>query len=473
MSSDTVSGGEGSSKPQANINKASRQARRAKNGPPSRTPACQACRKNHTGCDLSSKLPNRCTRCEKANIACIPPSANPALPKPDLNRPTSGPLPGFATLTNPRPSAPQQPAAPPRVSSIPAPRPSASQQPKGPVVGTFAPPKMSGPVRTPDEQARFDERNRFDNSDSESDHYGPAPTDHEIQLSLRGLWASGERNRAAQPDVEPIPVVLPESTGGPDAPLLPSTATLLTPVQLAAQEATGGSKKKRRRPKKKSKATATTDSGAPTPSTSEPSTAPTSFQSATVEDEDADPELDIEKHYQDQPFLLCCSSITVTSPISDDIHGDLMDLAQRMAGMIPDHLVIGPKVAYGVVWCDYPVIFALAYHHKPSDERGVNWYGTTSFQSGDITEIIYQAPEIVSYIEAPAIEKECLVRQPHSIDFACSLHLDHTFTLIEVQWQAQGEGKRREAIRKICKATGEDFATFLRADRIEKQHMHL
>ncbi|CZT11729.1 uncharacterized protein RCO7_08677 [Rhynchosporium graminicola] len=478
MNSESSSAGGLLFRPEANTNK---QAKNAKNDPPSHPrqyTACQACKKSKVKCDFTQKNP--CTKCEKTGRDCIPFQPGnqiPAPTKPNANQLASGPNLGSFALPASRAFAPQK-----QFSSgltlgqfaLPNPQPSFTPYQPPP------PPKMSGaPRRTPAEQAIFDDRNRFDNSDS-SDDERPAPSEHSIELSLRGDRAAEEMR------VELSSVVLPDSTGGPDAPVIPSTSTLLTDVQLAAQGAPGGSKKKRRRPKKKtSKAAGTTDEpSAPTPSSSVPSTSASSFQAVTIEDEDEDittpaptpphdSELDIEKHYQDQPFLLCCPYISITSPLHNTSEEDLLSLSQRIAGMIPDHLIIGPKNAYGVVWCDFPIIFGLAYIHKPTKTRGINWYGTTSWLSGEINEILVQGPAVETCRAAPSIEKECLIRQPACVDFACSQHLDHTFSLYEVQWQAQGEGRRREAIRKICKATGEDFASFLRADRIEKQHMHL
>ncbi|KAH6719453.1 hypothetical protein BKA61DRAFT_669776 [Leptodontidium sp. MPI-SDFR-AT-0119] len=510
--------------------------------------SCASCRRAHQRCDLSDTQ-NPCSRCEKLRRPCIAPA--PAL--------------------GVRPS---------------------TQQPQ-PSIRTMAP--LLG--RTAQEQADFESRNRFDNSDSESD----GESEGRIQLSLRGSWAAEEtgpgsmmdprfqipagetrtigdvilaeskrKQQAAEyPAEEPAPraaprteaeiaadekvlledleqvlnkylppvqvaqlmeddpTTLPDWTGGPNATVIPSSSTPLTEVQLAAQEAISKNKN-RRRPKKKAKSVEDTEiisiGESDDPSSSAPaiSSAATSFQSLTIED-DADDEIETStaastpasrilppkvggesvitakpsrkkgkkkngrkaqktsaeqddgylsdqgmRHYEDQPFLLCCQQMRVTHPVTNENNGKFMDLAKRIAGKFPDQLVVQAKNQYGVVWCDFPIVFGLAYHHKPSDTRGINWYGTDDWLSGEITEILVQAPEVVTRTEAPTIEGECLVRQPHGTEFACYGHTDHTFNLFEAQWQAQGEGKRREAIRKLCEFTEQDFATFLRLDRIKR-----
>ncbi|KAG4439313.1 hypothetical protein IFR05_005188 [Cadophora sp. M221] len=454
--------------------------------------------------------------------------------------------------------------------------------------------------RTPEEQADFASRNRFDNSDSEYDE----ESEKRIQLYLRGSLATEETEpgsvmdprfhvpageartigdvlladsrrkqqaadfaaeEAAAPraaehnvsdmavdemdfmeDVEQVlkkylppvqvaqlmkdnPTTLPDWTSGPDAAVIPSSATPFTEIQLAAREAISKNKK-RRRPKKKAKHVEITEdlttgeSDEPSSSTPAISTATSSLQSLTIED-DADDENEEEiatpastpasiilplkvggegvitakparnkgnkknsrkarkttveeddgylsdqgmRHYEDQPFLLCCKQMRVTHPVTVENNGKFMDLAKRIAGTFPDQLVDQSKTQYGVVWCDFPIVFGLAYHHKPSDTRGINWYGTNDWMSGDITEILVQAPGVVTRTEAPSIEVECLVRQPHGTEFACYGRVDHTFNLFEAQWQAQGEGKRREAIRKLCESTEQDFASFLRLDRLKR-----
>ncbi|KAH7383478.1 hypothetical protein BKA64DRAFT_682431 [Cadophora sp. MPI-SDFR-AT-0126] len=309
----------------------------------------------------------------------------------------------------------------------------------------------------------------------------------------------------------------------PDPELPPSNATPLTKVQLAGQELISKNKK-RRRPKKKVKsvvdlesANAAESSDAQSSATPGPSSAIASFQSVTIEDDDeggistahstpppvrrpipatggvitAKParnrgkknkssstqqsvqDNDVlpdqgERHYEDQPFLLCCKRIGISHPVNDRGHGHLLTLTRRIAGIFPDQLVIGPKAQYGVVWCDFNIVFGLAYHIKACGERGINFYGTDDWASGEITEILVQAPETVTSVEAPRVRIECLVRQRHSVDFVCPGHDAHTFTLFEVQWQAQGEAKSREVIRKICEDTGRDFAQTLRKYRIEK-----
>ncbi|PVH73779.1 hypothetical protein DL98DRAFT_659247 [Cadophora sp. DSE1049] len=312
----------------------------------------------------------------------------------------------------------------------------------------------------------------------------------------------------------------------PDADIPLSNATPLTQVQLAGQEFISKNKK-RRRQKKKAKPVVDLESANTAESSDAqasfppaPSSATASFQSATVQDEDDDgtstarstppparrpaaggvttakptrkrgkknngrntqqivEDGDLlpdqgERHYEDQPFLLCCRRIGVSHPVNDRDHGNLMTLARRVAGTFPGQLVVGPKGQYGVVWCDFNIIFGLAYHITAIGERGINFYGTDNWASGEITEILVQAPETVSSVEAPRVQIECLVRQRHSVDFVCPGHDAHTFTLFEVQWQGQGEAKSREVIRKLCEDTGRDFAQTLRKYRIEKLHMHL
>ena len=457
---------------------------------------------------------------------------------------------------------------------------------------------VRGPQRTAQEQADYEARNRFDNSDSEADEQ---PSEYVRQLTLRGQWAArqtavdpvtepqyhipagqtrtmadamrAEQMMKLRQDLQPTPqpgmktfaeieaeeepvdedlngpstkILQPDQIfsladddaraaleqtdifAAPDADMPPSNATPLTQVQLAGQELVSKNKK-RRRPKKKSKPVIDLDSAdtaesarAQASSTPASSSVNASFQSATVEDDDEDgtstarstpppargatPSAGVitakparkrgkknksrktqqsveddgdalsdqgERHYEDQPFLLCCNRIGVSHPVNDKDHGNLLTLAKRVAGIFPDQLVMGPKVKYGVVWCDFNIIFGLAYHNKEFEERGINFYGTDSWASGEITEILVQAPETVSSVEAPRVQIECLVRQRNSVDFVCPGHNAHTFTLFEVQWQAQGEGKSREVVRKLCEATSRDFAHTLRTYRVEKLHMHL
>ncbi|KAK0103150.1 hypothetical protein ONS95_014950 [Cadophora gregata] len=313
----------------------------------------------------------------------------------------------------------------------------------------------------------------------------------------------------------------------PDVEIPPSNATPLTQVQVAGQELVSKNKK-RRRPKQKAKQVidlelAETAQCSVSPySTPAPSTATASFQSTTVENDDEDGTSTVrstppptvvtpssiggadtekpprkkgkknrgrnprpsvkdggllpdqgERHYEDQPFLLCCKRITVPHPVNDHDHGDLMTLAQRVAGMLPDEIVVGPKAEYGVVWCDFNIVFGLAYHIRACGDRGINLYGTDNWGSGEVTEILVQAPETVSSVEAPGVQIECLVRQRHGVDFVYYGYDSHAFTIFEVQWQAQGEAKSREVIRKLCEDTGRDFAQTLRKYRIEKLYMHL
>lgn len=550
--------------PQAPQNKAGRQTNRT-----SGRGACFYCHHRRCKCEYPEGK-DLCKTCEKAGFDSCEPYQPGQAPPPRRSRPAS---------SNAR--TPATSKAPAARAAMPTNRP------------------VRGPQRTAQEQADYEARNRFDNSDSEADEQ---PSEYDRQLTLRGKWAARQtgvvsatepqyhipaggtrtmadamraeqmmklRQQDFQPtqrpgmktfaEIEAEEEAIDEDLNGPstkilqpdqimsladddahaileqtdifaatDADIPPSNATPLTQVQLAGQEFVSKSKK-RRRQKKKAKPVIDLNSvgtpessGAQASFTPASSSANASFQSATLEDDDEDgtstarssppsargatPSASIitakparkrgkknksqktqqsveddgdvlpdqgERHYEDQSFLLCCKRIGASHPVNDNDHGNLMTLAQRVAGTFPDQLVIGPKVEYGVVWCDFNIIFGLAYHIKACDERGINFYGTDSWASGEITEILVQAPETVSSVEAPRVQIECLVRQRNSVDFVCPGHSAHTFTLFEVQWQAQGEGKSREVVRKLCEVNGRDFAQTLRTYRIEKLYMHL